>query len=476
MQRLYGRLVIAFLLVILVTLCVLSSALFLILRRSPLEDRQTFAQLNAQALGIITFLQNVPDPPADLTEWQPLLNRMAESQGVRLAWINQKETVLFDSENRWQNQQIDDIFRDRAEQTNGGWFGIVHEGGRRWLTVAVRWKPGPNQRGALLVATPQPRFPALQRFRTTLLTPLLQAGAIALILSAILALVISRSIARPLHQVAEAAHRMAQGDLSARAPQAGPREVRDLAYAFNEMGEQVEASQQAQRDLVANVAHDLRTPLTSVQGFAQALVDGTAATPEAQAQAASAIHEEAQRMRRMTDTLLELARLEAGDTALEKEPVDLAALVRKRADHVRPWAVEAEKHLEIEADDRVPVMGDTNRLAQVLDNLISNALQHTDAGGRITITVNQTPEEALLVVADTGTGIPKDEIPRIFERFYRGDQARGGRGTGLGLAIVKEIVNAHGGTVSAESVVGVGSKFTVRLPRPRKIQENKKAG
>jgi two-component system sensor histidine kinase BaeS len=178
----------------------------------------------------------------------------------------------------------------------------------------------------------------------------------------------------------------------------------------------------------------------------------------------------------MTDTLLELARLEAGDTALEKEPVDLAALVRKRADHVRSWAVEAEKHLEIEADDRVPVMGDTNRLAQVLDNLISNALQHTDAGGRITITVNQTPEEALLVVADTGTGIPKDEIPRIFERFYRGDQARGGRGTGLGLAIVKEIVNAHGGTVSAESVVGVGSKFTVRLPRPRKIQENKKAG
>ena len=476
MRRLYGRLVIAFLIVILMTLCVLSSALFLILRRSPLEDQQTFAQLNAQALGIVTFLQNAPNPPTSLNEWQPLLNRMAESQGVRLAWVNQRGTVLFDSENRWQDQQLADIFRDRKMQTNGGWFGSAREGGRRWLTVGVRWQPGPNQQGEFLVATAQPRFPAMQRFRTTLLTPLLQAGVIALILSVILALIISRSIAHPLHQVAEAAQRMARGDLGARATITGPQEIRELANAFNDMGEKVQDSQQAQRDLVANVAHDLRTPLTSVQGFAQALVDGTASTPEAETQAARAIHEEAERMRQMTDTLLDLARLEAGEITLKEELIDLATLARKQAKHVRPLADDAGVHLEVQAAAPISVMGDTSRLAQVLDNLIGNALQHTNAGGKITIDVSQERSTAVLTVIDTGTGIPKDEQPRIFERFYRGDRARGGSSTGLGLAIVREIVNTHGGTVSVESVVGTGSQLTVRLPITKTAHEKKKAG
>lgn len=464
MRRLYTRLVVAFLLVILVTLCVLSATLFLILRRSPLEDRQTFTRLTAQALGIATFLQNVPNPPATMQGWEALLTKTAERQTVRIAWINPQGVVIFDSQVRWRNRQIDEIFEDRKRQTGGGWLGTVYEGDQRWLAISVPWRPDSDRRNELLVATAQPRFPTLQRFRTTLLTPLVQAGTVALILSIVVALLISRSIARPLHRVAEAARRMAQGDLSARATPAGPEEIQALARAFNEMGEKVQSSQQAQRDLVANVAHDLRTPLTSVQGFAQALVDGTAATPEAQAQAAQAIHEEARRMRRMTDTLLELARFEAGDLTLEREPVDLAPLVRKRSAHYRHLGEEAGLNLVVEASHPVPIMGNAVRLTQVLDNLVNNAVRHTPRDGRIVINVRAVDQQAELTVADTGEGIPKEELPRIFERFYRGDRARGGASTGLGLAIVREIVHAHDGTIDVESVEGIGTKFTVQLP------------
>jgi signal transduction histidine kinase len=201
-----------------------------------------------------------------------------------------------------------------------------------------------------------------------------------------------------------------------------------------------------------------------VQGFAQALVDGTASTPASQAQAARAIHEEAQRMRRMTETLLELARFEAEEITLERKPLDLAALVRQRSAHYQQLVAEAEIDLHIEAPEPMHVVGDTVRLTQVLDNLVSNAVRHTPSGGRIVLTVRRTEAQATLTVADTGEGIPEDALSRIFERFYRGDRARGGESTGLGLAIVQEIVRAHGGTVDVKSVEGIGTQFSVRLP------------
>ena len=318
--------------------------------------------------------------------------------------------------------------------------------------------------GYVIASRPVPALQFLQRFRNTLTQPLAQAGLIALALGVILAALISRSIARPLHQVAETAQALTDGDLNARAPIEGPEEVRRLAQTFNEMAQHVQISQQAQRDLVANVAHDLRTPLTSIQGFAQALVDGTASTPEIRQRAANTIYEEAQRMHRMTNALLDLARFEAGEIELHQERVDLVHLARTRVEHFALHAQETGVALTVKADAQVIVTGDKGRLEQVLDNLLSNALAHTTAGGRVTVIVSAAPPWAELAVTDTGTGIPSEDLPRIFERFYRGDKARKGTGTGLGLAIAREIANAHNGTVHAESVVGVGSKFTVRLP------------
>ncbi|MFP4345297.1 MAG: sensor histidine kinase [Anaerolineales bacterium] len=464
MRGLRGRLLLAFLAVILVTLCSVSTALLLLLARDPLEERQAFLRLSAQARGIAAFLRNVDREVAG-ADPRHLLPEVAAEQEVRLLWADREGEVLFDSAGRWEGESLTTLLPELRLPLRRQWGGEVREGGRRWLLVALPWSQGEKPQGILITAGPAPAFSALRQFRNVLLRPLFQAGLLGLALSALLAFAITRSVARPLQQVAAAADAIAQGDLEARAPVAGPEEVQALARSFNEMSRQVEASRLAQRDLVANVAHDLRTPLTSVEGFAQALVDGTAVTPAAQRQAAEAIYEESRRMRQMVNQLLDLARFEAGQIRVERAPVDLASLARKRARVWEPQAEEAGIALRIEAPEEATIVGgDEGRLAQVLDNLLSNALKHTEAGGRVTVSVTGTPSEVVLAVADTGEGIPPEALERIFERFYRGDPSRGGESTGLGLAIVREIVRAHGGTIRAESVVDVGSKFTVRLP------------
>lgn len=464
MNRLRGRLSLAFLVVILVTLCSISVALLLILRQNPLEERQALTTLTTQATGLAALLRRSPQLVPGSPHWTNVLGDISERQELRLAWADPHGTIIFDSDGRWEGQTLEECFTNRHSGVKKRWVDEVQDDQQRWLVIGLPWPNPQAPVGDLIVARPAPTTPFLQQFRTTLLSPLLQSGLLALLLSVLLALTISRSITHPLQKVANAARALAAGNLQAHAPVSGPEEVQDLARAFNEMSRQVQTSQQAQRDLVANVAHDLRTPLTSIQGFAQALVDGTAVSPESQTQAAQAIYEESRRMRYMTDTLLDLARFEAQQVSLQLAPVELSALAQKRGEHFRLRAEAAQITLQLDTTEENLVAGDASRLEQVLDNLLENALHHTPAGGRIAVGVRQAPPWVELTVADTGRGIPQEEIPRIFERFYRGDKSRGGKNAGLGLAIVKEIVQAHGGTIQAESVVGVGSKFTVRLP------------
>jgi signal transduction histidine kinase len=258
---------------------------------------------------------------------------------------------------------------------------------------------------------------------------------------------------------------IARGEIGARAPVSGPAEAQALARSFNSMADQVEAAQRSQRDFVANVSHELKTPLTSIQGFSQALLDGAAATPEATARAARVIHDEAERMRRMVDELLILARFDAGQVDMAHAPVELGPLLAACVERLSPQAQAAGIALELDAPDAPTITGDGDRLAQVFANLLDNAIAHTPAGGRVTLAAHQVGNTVEVTVTDTGEGIPAEALPRIFERFYRVDQSRQhSRGAGLGLAIAREIVEAHGGTITVESVVGLGSRFTVRLP------------
>ena len=333
----------------------------------------------------------------------------------------------------------------------------------RWLYVS---SPIGDQRWIVLVA-PQPTLRALGLLGDELMRTFLVAGSVALLLSIILAWLIAHWVTAPLRKMAEASISVAAGEYDQQLSLTGPEEVQSLAAVFNEMVRRVQVSRQAQRDFVANVSHELKTPLTSIQGFAQAILDGTAQEPEDQHRAARVIYDESDRLRRLAEDLLDLARIDAGQVVFERHPVDIGALLRNVVEGLSVRAGEAGVLIKSHLPDFPTLVGDGDRLAQVFTNLIDNAIKHSAEGGVVNLRGEMESGWVSIHVDDAGPGIPADELSRIFERFYQLDKARSGgreRGAGLGLAISREIVQAHGGRLVAQSVVERGSRFTVQLP------------
>jgi two-component system OmpR family sensor kinase len=474
-RGLNSRLLLSYILVILVCLTLVGLGLLLFVRTSPLWIRAGSQQLEeAERTTMQTLIQAGPLEELTQEQLQRVLTRVAEDEGVRALLLDVNGTVRFDTEGEWVGQDFPKMIPPPLPAPARLQGVFTSPDGRRWLHLSVILPDIGRRRHILVFTAPPTRLLLLVWFANNLLPPLVQAGAVALVLSVLLALLVSRSVAAPLRRVAHAAEAIAQGETSTRAPVSGPAEVQALARSFNTMADQVEASQQSQRDFVANVSHELKTPLTSIQGFSQALLDGTARAPEATARAARVIHEEAERMRRMVDGLLILARFDAGEMHMARDPVELDPLLRRCIEKLEPQAQVAEVALERDTPERLFVTGDADRLAQVFANLVDNAVAHTPAGGKVTVATRRLDERVVEVtVTDTGEGIPAESLSRIFERFYQVDKSRQrgqgvcperSRRVGLGLAITREIVEAHGGTIAAESVVGLGSRFTVRLP------------
>jgi two-component system OmpR family sensor kinase len=461
-RSLNSRLLLSYVTVILVCLALVGLGLLLFVRSSPLWTSAAYLRLEAAARATVPTLRQA-DSPETLHN---LLTQAAEDQEVRILLLDATGTVSFDSDGKWEGERLEEatrssVVRGRARGTFAAPAGV------RWVFVGQAVPMPGDDRQMVLFVSPQGRLLILAWFAENLLPPLVRAGAVALVLSVLLALLISRSVSKPLRRVADAAEAIAHGETGTRAPVSGPKEVWALARSFNTMADQVEATQQSQRDFVANVSHDLKTPLTSIQGFSQALLDGTASTPEATTRAARVIHEEAERMRRMVDDLLILARFDAGQMVMARDPVEIGPLLRGCIEKLAPQAQAAKVALELDTPERLFVTGDGDRLAQVFTNLLDNSVLHTPAGGKVTVAAHQAEEKPTIeiTVTDTGEGIPPEALTRIFERFYQVDRSRQrSRGAGLGLAITKEIIEAHTGTIAAESVVGLGSKFTVRLP------------
>jgi signal transduction histidine kinase len=334
---------------------------------------------------------------------------------------------------------------------------------QRWICT-LRLLDGGS---VLVVAAPQASAPAARRFfQEDFLPPLILTAFLALVLALFLAFMMSRWVASPLQRMSQAAKRMAAGEYEPISLD-GPAEVKDLAQAFNEMGEQVRISQQAQRDFVANVSHELKTPLTSIQGFAQAILDGTADTRCALQQAAGVIYDEAARMNRMVIDLLDLARMDSGIADFKRAPLELNRLLQGVVEKFIPQARQAQVALRSDIQPLPGFIGDEDRLVQVLTNLLDNALKHTPAGGEVVLRARPIADFVEISVADSGPGIPPEDLARIFERFYQIDKSRRGgsaHGAGLGLAIAREIVQAHHGAISVQSVLDRGSQFVVKLP------------
>lgn len=285
----------------------------------------------------------------------------------------------------------------------------------------------------------------------------LGAGVVAVIFSLILA---SR-ITTPIAQMTRASQAMARGDLEQRIEVDGSDEVGRLASAFNQMSAQISRSNHAMRDLLADVSHELKTPLTSIHGFSQALIEGVGDPREA----GELIHEEAERMRILVDDLLYLGEIESGAVRMEIEDVAIDDLVEATVPRLRHQAEEANVGLDARPRAGVTVRADGRRIEQVLANLVDNAIRFARYGSAVTITSKAVAGGVLVDVHNEGDPLPEDVRARVFDRFYQADAARsGGRHRGLGLSIVQELVQAHGGTVAVESTAEAGTTFSVFLP------------
>ena len=472
MRSLHGRLLLSYILVVLACLVVMGLAIGLLLAQSSLPEQQVYRDLENKSRWVL-FRPGLSEfaldqPPERLPQ---VLGRVADTLKTRVLLLERDGRVIADSRDALTGRNLLD--ESKLEEGNPEVLrGSFRTAGtlQKWLYVGQALPSSdPSPARWFVVAQQVPRLAVLQLFGDELVTSLLRAGVLGLVLSITLAWLVSRSVARPIQRTAVAAHAIAQGDYDQQLPLSGPAEVQELARSFNQMAQQVEAGRQAQRDFVANVSHDLKTPLTSIQGFSQAILDGTAGDPEGTRRAAKIIHDEAGRMRRMVDDLLLLARMDAGEMRLERRSLDLPQLLASCVARLELRAREAgvSLGLDLPPEGIPPFTGDGDRLLQLFSNLLDNALKHTPAGGRVTVTAAQAEDQIVVAVADTGPGIPMDELSRIFERFYQVDKSRARsqtRGVGLGLAICKELAEAHGGRIMAESVVGVGTRFSVALP------------
>ena len=455
-SSLRSRLWLSYALLVLAALTVTALFIIVYLIRNPFVYRQTFTRLRDIEASLQTNQPGLGSLPID--SLLPILEQYDRTYDVRLLVFDKNRQLQADS----RAGSSPAFSLPRLLRTLLLNRVIKDDSGAYWLFMAEklsaeRW---------LVLAVPRPKVQLLTIIRDDLFLPFIEASALALILSLVIAFGVARWIADPLQQVVAASRQMPARQTAA-LPLKGPREVQTLTRAFNEMTARVQASQKSQRDFVANVSHELKTPLTSIQGFAQAVLDGAADTPEARQQAARVIYDEAGRMHRMVLALLDLARLDAGTADFQRAPVDIPALLNSVVEKFTPQARGTGLTLRIETPALPPITGDGDRLAQVFTNLVDNALKFTPARGQVTLRAALIGSEVQVDVADSGAGIPAEALTHIFDRFYQADPSRSGggkHGAGLGLAIVKEIVQAHGGTISVRSAPDEGSTFTVRLP------------
>jgi signal transduction histidine kinase len=485
MMGLRGRLLASYVLLLAITIGVILIAAIFLLNTRPAPEQPTWERLAslvlsldleqviADARGPLGRLPRLDDVTAELTQ-------LAEDSDVRAMIVSRPtQLVLFDSASEFGRgaplpgeiqpypitQRVMRIYLPVVDSVAGSFVST----GQEWLFFGLPIQPVfQGEAYYILFAVPRPTQSlqdALSEFGTELLPMLLQAAVVGLLVAVALAVIISRGIARPLQTVARSAAVVSGGRLDQRVPIKGPKEVRAVAEAFNKMAEDVQSEQQAQQDFLANVSHDLKTPLTSIQGYSQAIMDGATSDMVA---AAKIIYDEAARLNRMVVELTDLARLQAGRLSMRMTALDMGQLTEAIGQRLAIVAREKGVDLRLETMPMPEVAGDGDRLAQVLTNLISNAINYTPPGGNVTVRTQVANGGVEVSVQDTGAGILPSELPRIFERFYQVDKARGPRrGTGLGLAIVQEIVQAHGGKITASSAgENLGSTFTIWLPSP----------
>ena len=472
-RSLRSRLILSFGAIVLITLASAGIALFA--RLGGYRDQLATSTLRQVAQPI--YYNLTLSSPATVAQGQRLrreltayLEAQQKDSNVTVLLINQDGGVI--PESTTDADLLDEHFDVVAPAARGPNFKELPQqrhttsDGRTLLYVTVPMPASVRAQPAgiseIIVATPATRPGDVFR---DLMPRLIFAGGIALAAALVVGLVLWASLYRPLGRVTTGIRAVARGRYRERVPESGPTEVRELAADVNAMADAVEGSQQTLRAFLANVSHELKTPLTSIRGFAQALSDGTLTTPEERDRAARVIDAESRRVLHLVEELLDLSRIESGQQRMDLAPVALSELLKQVEDVFAMRAQESGVTLAVvpPAPDAV-VRADFDRIDQVLGNLVDNAFRHTPRGGRIEVSAARARHGMAEVrVADNGAGIAPGDLPHVFDRFYRGSGEASNGGSGLGLAISREIVRAHGGEIRAERAPDGGAIFTFSL-------------
>ncbi|MDP2949070.1 MAG: ATP-binding protein [Chloroflexota bacterium] len=387
---------------------------------------------------------------AERHEWsgvEPLVEQMGRLYGQRLVLTDAQGTVVADSHGMSMGQRSD----------FARWRRNISVGSSDTPFGTIFIDPQPAADGS---ATEE-----VSALASSINWYLVWGGLLAVAVAGLLTFLLSRRILAPVEALASAARGLGQGDLSRRVEVRSRDEFGELARTFNSMADDLTQAEQLRRNLVADVAHELRTPLSNIRGYLEAMRDGVL---KPDSPTLDSIYEETLLLDRIIGDLQELAMVEAGQLTLLRRPDDLADLVKRGVAAVRPAAEAKKLALLVDLPPQPAVADiDPERIGQVLRNLLTNAIAYTPEGGEVSVKLADEGAQVRVSVIDTGPGIPPEDLPYVFERFYRVDKSRSRAtgGAGLGLTIAKRLVDFHGGAMEVQSELGKGSRFTFTIPR-----------
>ncbi len=438
------RLLVSFALVILVAI----GAVYLFVSQTTGGEIRRFGERSEQAhLGRVAFeLDRYYRENGDWEGIQPDVEQWGSLYGRRIILTDSSGVVVADSQHEL--------------------LGQKYHPKERGMPLPPPWEG--SSRGTLYInPNPAAGFPSPVSLSLAIGRFLLWGALLAIAIAFLFTFFLSRRISAPVKALTIAARQLGQGDLSQRVQSKEKGEIGELAQAFNTMANNLERNEQLRRNMIADIAHELRTPLSNLKGYLEAIRDRVV---KPNADAINSLNEEANQLSGLVDDLQELSLAEAGELRLNCQMEDITKLLHQTVAMKQSQAEEKGVLLSTDLPEKLPMVNiDERRISQVLFNLVDNSIAHTSQGGTITIAAKQLDDSLEISVADTGEGIPAEDLENVFERFYRVDKsrARATGGTGLGLAIAKYLVEAHNGKIQIESDIGKGSRFYFTIPVPK---------
>ncbi len=394
---------------------------------------------------------------------QPYVEQWGSLYGKQIILTDGNGIVVADSEGEHIGEYMGEYMSEQMSERMSEHMGGIFESSGRGMPLPPMW--GERIPGTIYIDPAlSTDFPSPTNLLQTVSRFLLWGALIAIAIALIFTFFLSRRILAPIKALTTAARQLGQGDLTQRVQLKDKGEIGELARAFNSMAGDLERAEKLRRNMVADAAHELRTPLSNIKGYLEAIRDGL---KKPDPESIRSLSEETTLLSRLVDDLQELSLAEAGELRLTRDTGDITRLIKQAAAAKQILADEKGLSISTRLPEKLPPVNiDFLRIGQVINNLLDNAIAHTGQGGNIEISAEERNNRLAVSVTDTGEGIPEEDLPNIFERFYRTDKSRtrATGGSGLGLTIARRLIEAHDGTIEVQSETGKGSSFTFTLP------------